>query len=88
MTEDLAAVEPDTVATASLVALQEIDGLRRALETRAVIGQAVGIVMTLRTLTTDGAFAHLVERSSHTNVKLRDVAAAIVAEAEGRAARA
>jgi AmiR/NasT family two-component response regulator len=84
--EDLAAVETEVV-TASLEAQREIDGLQRALETRAVIGQAVGIVMMQRTLTAKRAFAHLVERSSHSNVKVRDVAAAIVAEAESRAAQ-
>ena len=59
--------------------------LRRALATRTTIGQAVGIVMSQRSLSAEGAFAHLVDQSSHfLNLKVRDVAAAIVAEAEDR----
>ena len=72
-------------AYASLDLLREIEGLRRALETRSVIGQAIGIVMTQETLTADAAFAELVHRSSRANMKLRDVAVAIVAEVERRA---
>jgi AmiR/NasT family two-component response regulator len=65
--------------------LREIEGLRRALETRSVIGQAIGIVMSLERLTAEAAFSWLVARSSRTNTKLREVAAAVVAEAEARA---
>jgi AmiR/NasT family two-component response regulator len=84
MAEDFAAIEQGD-ADSSLVLLREIEGLRRALETRSVIGQAIGIVMTRETLTAEAAFGRLVERSSHTNVKVREVAAAIVVEAELRA---
>jgi hypothetical protein len=83
-TEDLAAFG-GADADASLALLREIEGLRRALETRSVIGQAIGIVMTRETLTADAAFAELVSRSSRTNMRLRDVAVAIVAEAERQA---
>ena len=88
MTEERVPAEPGADSPTALdVALEEVDGLRRALETRTTIGQAVGIVMTERSLSADGAFAHLVELSSHSNRKLRDVAAAIVTRAEGRTAR-
>jgi AmiR/NasT family two-component response regulator len=80
-TEDLAAFDRGD-ADASLVLLREIEELRRALETRSVIGQAIGIVMSRETLTADAAFAELVNRSSRANMKLRHVAVAIVAEAE------
>ena len=83
-TEDLTAFDAAD-ADASLDLLREIEGLRRALETRSVIGQAIGIVMTQETLTADAAFAELVHRSSRANMKLRDVAVAIVAEVERRA---
>jgi AmiR/NasT family two-component response regulator len=88
MTEELVSVEPGADSPTALdVALEEVEGLRRALETRTTIGQAVGIVMTQRSLTAEDAFAHLVELSSHSNTKLRDVAAAIVTRAEGHTAQ-
>ncbi len=88
MTEERVSVEPETDSPTALdVALDEVEGLRRALETRTTIGQAVGIVMTQRALTAKEAFAHLVELSSHSNTKLRDVAASIVSQAEARTAQ-
>jgi len=54
--------------------------LQRALDSRAVIDQAKGILMARHRLTPDGAFALLSERSQHANRKLRDLAAEIVAE--------
>jgi hypothetical protein len=81
--EERAAAEPKAPELAELdAALLEIEGLRQALETRTVIGQAIGILMHREALTADAAFAHLVELSSHANTKLRDVASDIVAETE------
>src|ERR1700712_3088011 len=74
--------------TPLLMALDEIEGLRRALESRTVIGQAIGLVMAQERLTAEQGFAHLVRASSRTNVKLRDVAAAIVADADTQAGHA
>jgi GAF domain-containing protein len=54
--------------------------LNVALETRGVIEQAKGILMARQGCTADDAFAILKERSQHENVKLRDVAARVVAE--------
>jgi GAF domain-containing protein len=48
--------------------------LRRALESRDVIGQAKGILMAERDLTESEAFEHLVEVSQRFNIKLRDLA--------------
>ena len=88
MTEERVSVEPGADSPTALdVALDEVEGLRRALETRTTIGQAVGIVMNQRSLTAEEAFTHLVELSSHSNTKLRDVAASIVSQAEGRTTR-
>ena len=85
MTEELVSVETEADSPTALdAALEEVEGLRRALATRTTIGQAVGIVMSQRSLSAEGAFAHLVDESSHSNLKVRDVAAAIVAEAEDR----
>lgn len=53
--------------------------LRRALETRTVIGQAQGVLMARQGTTPDEAFDVLRRASQRTNRKLRDVAAEIVA---------
>lgn len=55
------------------------DDMRTALRTRAVIDQAKGIVMADRHCSADEAFQHLVRLSSIQHVKLRDLAAALVA---------
>ncbi|MEV4618812.1 GAF and ANTAR domain-containing protein [Asanoa sp. NPDC049573] len=52
--------------------------MQSAMESRAVIEQAKGIVMGQRRCTADEAFAILVKVSQDTNRKLRDVAAALV----------
>jgi GAF domain-containing protein len=60
----------------SMRALSE--NLERALESRAVIEQAKGIVMAHVGGTADDAFARLVALSSRRNVKLRELAARVV----------
>ncbi len=62
----------------------EIEQLTAALESRTVIGYAVGIVMVRKSLTAEAAFAQLIEMSSHANVKLREIATQVVAEADRR----
>jgi GAF domain-containing protein len=57
------------------------DQLRTAMESRAVIEQAKGIVMALHRCGAEDAFTVLVKRSQATNTKLRDVAEALVREA-------
>lgn len=52
--------------------------LHRALETRAVIDQAIGVLMTRRGVPADQAFAELSRWSQNTNIKLRDIAAQLV----------
>jgi len=61
-----------------------VGGLRAALATRAVIDQALGIVMARRQCTSDEAFAILREASQNRNIKLRDVAAGVVMGVSGR----
>ena len=56
--------------------------LRRALETRDVIGQAKGVLKVTMSCTADQAFAMLVHKPQQTNTKLADVAAEIVDGAE------
>lgn len=70
----------DVLAQAFLEARGEIETLKQALKTRTVIGQATGILMNSKKLTADAAFEHLVVLSSHTNVKLRELAVRLVAE--------
>ncbi len=53
--------------------------LRLALTSRAVIDQAKGMLMAIRQVGADDAFALLVEQSQRENVKLREVAERFVA---------
>jgi hypothetical protein len=73
-------------AQALVLAREEIDTLKEALRTRTVIGQATGIIMAERGMSAQAAFAHLVTTSSHTNVKIREIAARMVDEANQKAA--
>lgn len=56
--------------------------LERAAASRTVIGQAMGLLMAQRALSSDDAFTELVRLSQASNVKLRDVAAALVQNAQ------
>jgi GAF domain-containing protein len=64
-------------STANLAA-----NLQRALDSRAVIDQAKGILMRDHRISPDAAFDLLVERSSSANRKLRDIAQDIVDDAQ------
>ena len=55
--------------------------LAEGLESRDVIGQAKGILMARERIDADAAFDRLRELSQHRNVKLREIATALVAEA-------
>lgn len=63
---------------------REIADLNDAIRTRTTIGQAVGIIMERYELNDERAFAFLTRLSQHSNVKLRLVAAEIVADVERR----
>jgi AmiR/NasT family two-component response regulator len=56
------------------------------VKTRQAVGRAVGIVMERYGLNEQRAFAFLARVSQTRNVKLRQVAAEMVADAETRAA--
>jgi GAF domain-containing protein len=58
--------------------------MRKAMENRAVIEQAKGIIMFERRCTADEAFSILSRISQDANRKVRDVAAALVAQAADR----
>lgn len=52
--------------------------MNEALQSRKVIGQAIGILMERYRLDETQAFQFLIRASSTTNIKLRDVAAELV----------
>jgi GAF domain-containing protein len=63
---------------------RRIENLSAALESRRVIGLALGLVMQRLELDEDTAFAYLTRVSATTETKLRDVAASIVTEHHAR----
>ena len=74
-------------ATHAAIALghaQERDELTTGMQSRRVIGEAIGLLMERYQMSDDRAFAFLVRASSHRNIKLRAVAEELVAEANLR----
>ncbi len=80
-------IDPEAEATAELFAAHaaialdnahERETLNQALQSRKVIGQAVGMIMERYQMSEDQAFAFLVRASSHSNLKLRDIAQELV----------
>lgn len=59
--------------------------MNEALESRNTIGQAIGVVIERYQLDPDRAFAFLIRTSQAGNIKVHDVAAAIVADAVAKA---
>jgi GAF domain-containing protein len=87
------AIDPDVEHLAELFAVHAALALGRsrreqalniALETRTVIGQAVGIIMERYDVDEDRAFEYLTRVSQHSNVKIRDVAQALVSQHDHR----
>ena len=60
----------------------EVRGLRAALRSRHVIGQAQGLLMARHGVGSETAFALLVRLSQTSNTKLRDLADSLVRDAE------
>lgn len=79
---------PDDVPGPSAIALEraeavgqlneEVEHLKRAIDARAVIDQARGILMATLSCSDKDAWSVLLETSQHTNVKLRIVAQAVI----------
>lgn len=70
-------------ASHAIVALgyaRHVIGLSHAVETRTVIGTAIGITMERYGLTDERALEYLIRLSQNSNIKLRDLAARIVDE--------
>lgn len=82
--DDVAACSAETArlfATHAAIILghaQAEDQLNHALQSRKVIGQAVGILMERYRIDADRAFQYLVRSSSTSNTKLREVADEVV----------
>ncbi|MER5213172.1 ANTAR domain-containing protein [Streptomyces sp. NPDC002838] len=75
----------DAALLAEVVELRATnEQLSRALASRAEIDQARGMMMALAPCSSDRAWDLLVEVSQHCNLKLRDVAAALVATTKDR----
>jgi hypothetical protein len=79
---DKASEDRDAATVQSDAQEQELEHLRRALNTRTAIGQAIGLLMGRYGLSSDAAFAMICRWSQETNVKVRDLATSILAEAQ------
>ncbi|WP_330294845.1 ANTAR domain-containing protein [Streptomyces sp. NBC_00503] len=80
---DAGSLADDALIAEVLELRAEVEQLSKALESRAVIDQARGMVMALASCSGEKAWGLLVDVSQHRNVKLRDVAAALVGSMEG-----
>jgi GAF domain-containing protein len=69
-------------AAVALAGAENTANLREALETRGQIGEAVGILMARHRLDEQRAFALLVRASQDRNVKLRELAKAVLRAGE------
>ncbi|HLL08881.1 MAG TPA: ANTAR domain-containing protein, partial [Nocardioidaceae bacterium] len=65
---------------------RQAEQLNKALSTRKMIGQAIGIVQERYELNEDRAFQFLARVSQTSNIKLADVAAELVSQANARRA--
>jgi hypothetical protein len=74
-----AVASPTTPSTPSSMALSA--NLQTALQSRAVIEQAKGVLVASLHCTREEAFTHLTKQSQHANRKLREIAAEIVERA-------
>ena len=77
-------IDPNAIAMADLFAthaalalgkVRALHDLDQALRTRETIGKAIGLIMARYHLDEGAAFAFLARTSSHSNTKIRDVAA-------------
>jgi GAF domain-containing protein len=72
-------------ASIALGRAQREDHLHNAIFSRQVIGQATGLIMERYRLNETRAFDYLIRVSSHSNIKVRDVARELVDEANRNA---
>ncbi|MFE6286391.1 ANTAR domain-containing protein [Streptomyces sp. NPDC057877] len=75
----MAAPQEPADETDRIFELQEqVDQLKEAVTSHAVVDQAIGMVVALGRVTPDQGWAVLREVSQHTNIKLRNVAELIL----------
>ncbi len=72
-------------ATAAFAAVERVEGLTTALDSRTTIGQAQGILMEKFDIDADAAFEFLKRISQHENRRLHAVADAIVVQRDANA---
>ena len=60
------------------------ENLARALRSRAVIDQAIGVLVAVQGVSPEQAFSDMSRQSQNSNIKLRDIAGRIVARARHR----
>ena len=72
-----------TLSLRMAACLDQNEQLRSSIVSRAVIDQALGVIMATEHCPQDQAFAQLRSVSQNTNVKLRDLAATIVTRVSG-----
>lgn len=72
-------------AASMMSSVSRIEQLSTAMQTRKVLGQAIGILMHRYGLHEDSAFQFLLRASQTENIKVRDIAARIVEESNRQA---
>jgi GAF domain-containing protein len=73
-----------THAALALGRARREDDLNAALQTRKIIGQAIGMIMERYHLDEERAVGYLIRVSQHSNIKLRDIAAELVQQGNER----
>jgi GAF domain-containing protein len=68
-------------AAVALGHVEEVHHLNQALASRQAIGEAIGVLIERYKIDRQAAFAFLTRLSSHSNTKLRDIAAKVVEDA-------
>lgn len=71
-----------THASLAIAHASQVENLHRAIESRELIGRAVGLTMLQFKIGSDAAFRYLVRVSATSERKLRDVAADVAARAD------
>jgi hypothetical protein len=78
--------QPDRTPDTEVARLrQENAQLRQAIDSHAVVDQAIGVLIATYRIPAAAGFEVLREASQHTNIKLRTVAEALIGCASGRA---
>ena len=66
-------------AAVGIGAAEQLEQLRHALDSRDVIGQAKGMIMTEQGLSAEAAFAVMVAQARDSNTRMHDLATRLIA---------